>query len=208
MLMIKRKYLLKITLIICALIALSSCASKPPSNINNACSIIHEYPDWYYDMLDSYNRWGVPLNIQMAFIRQESSFREGAKPPMQYWMGFIPVGRASSAYGYAQALDGTWDHYKKETKQSFVSRSSFSDSVDFIGWYLNNVHNKTGISKTDAYNLYLAYHEGIGGYKKGSHKNNSFLLNYAKKTADMASKYSAQLKSCPVPRKPILSYIF
>ncbi|WP_071664790.1 transglycosylase SLT domain-containing protein [Francisella frigiditurris] len=206
--MIKRKYLLKTTFIICALIALSSCASKPPSNINNACSIIHEYPDWYYDMLDSYNRWGVPLNIQMAFIRQESSFREGAKPPMQYWMGFIPVGRASSAYGYAQALDGTWDHYKKETKQSFVSRSSFSDSVDFIGWYLNNVHNKTGISKTDAYNLYLAYHEGIGGYKKGSHRNNSFLLNYAKKTADVASKYSVQLKNCPVPRKPILSYIF
>ncbi|MFC4892727.1 transglycosylase SLT domain-containing protein [Pseudofrancisella aestuarii] len=206
--MIKRKYLLKTTLIICALIALSSCASKPPSNINNACSIIHEYPDWYYDMLDSYNRWGVPLNIQMAFIRQESSFRDGAKPPMQYWMGFIPVGRASSAYGYAQALDGTWDHYKKETKQSFVSRSSFSDSVDFIGWYLNNVHNKTGISKTDAYNLYLAYHEGIGGYKKGSHRNNSFLLNYAKKTAGVASKYSAQLKNCPVPRKPILSYIF
>ena len=97
---------------------------------------------------------------------------------------------------------------RKQTKQSFVSRSSYSDAVDFIGWYLNDVHNQTGISKTNTYDLYLAYHEGIGGYKRGSHKNNSFLKNYARKTADVAKKYSVQLENCEIPRKPLLSYIF
>ncbi|AJC49185.1 transglycosylase SLT domain-containing protein [Allofrancisella guangzhouensis] len=202
------KKIFKIISITTVLGILNSCATEQPKNINNACSIIHQYPDWYYDMIDSYNRWGVPLNIQMAFLRQESSFRADAKPSMNYYFGFIPAGRASSAYGYAQALDGTWDHYKKETKQSFVSRTNFSDAVDFIGWYLNDVHNKTGINKTDAYNLYLAYHEGIGGYKRGTHRNNSFLKNYARKTADIAQKYSNQLQNCEAPRKPLLSYLF
>ncbi|KEI35987.1 hypothetical protein FRA_24c00720 [Francisella sp. W12-1067] len=202
------KKIFKIISVTTVLGILNSCATEQPKNINNACSIIHQYPNWYYDMIDSYNRWGVPLNIQMAFLRQESSFRADAKPSMNYYFGFIPVGRASTAYGYAQALDGTWDHYKKETQQSFVSRSNFSDAVDFIGWYLNNVHNKTGISKTDAYHLYLAYHEGIGGYKNGTHKNNSFLKNYARKTADIAQKYSTQLQNCKIPGKPLLSYLF
>jgi hypothetical protein len=199
---------IKFTALIFIIVLLGSCATQQPKNINNACSIIHENPDWYYSMVDSYNRWGVPMNVQMAFIRQESSFRSDARPSMKYYLGFIPAGRASSAYGYSQALDGTWKHYKRETKQSFVSRSNFDDATDFIGWYLNNVHNKTGISKTNSYDLYLAYHEGIAGYKRGSHKNNSFLKNYARKTSDIAQKYSGQLKSCKIPKKPLLSYIF
>ncbi|MDE4942722.1 hypothetical protein NAI62_10715, partial [Francisella tularensis subsp. holarctica] len=82
--------------------------------------------------------------------------------------------------------DCTWYQYKKHTKQSFVSRSNFADATDFIVWYLNDIHNKTGISKTDTYNLYLAYNEGIGGYKSGTHMNNSFLKNYARKTTEIA----------------------
>ncbi len=197
--------LIKITIISMILV---SCATAPPKNMNDACSIIHENPDWYYDMVDSYGRWGVPMNVQMAIIRQESAFRSDAKPPMQYFLGFIPTGRASSAYGYAQSLDGTWDHYKKETKQSFVSRSNFADATDFIGWYLNNVHNKTGINKTDAFNMYLAYHEGVYGYMRGSYKGNDFLIKYARKTQDHARTYASQLQRCSIPRKPLLSYIF
>ncbi|MDE4949093.1 hypothetical protein NAI31_10780, partial [Francisella tularensis subsp. holarctica] len=81
--------------------------------------------------------------------------------------------------------DGTWDHYKKQKKQSFVSRSNFAGATDFIGWYLNDIHNNTGISKTDTYNLYRAYHEGIGGYQRGTHRNNSFLKNSARKTTEI-----------------------
>ena len=34
---------------------------------------------------------------------------------MRYFLGIIPLGRESSAFGYAQALDGTWTDYKKAT---------------------------------------------------------------------------------------------
>ncbi|MDE5018721.1 hypothetical protein NAI67_11350, partial [Francisella tularensis subsp. holarctica] len=61
---------------------------------------------------------------------------------------------------------------------------------------------------TDTDNLSLAYHEGIGGYKRGTHRNNSVLKNYARKTTEIAQKYSIQLQNCEVPRKPLLSYIF
>ena len=202
----KKKSLLKLSSLVFTTILLTSCAQDQPRNINNACSIIHEYPSWYYDMVDSYKRWGIPLNIQLAFIRQESSFIADAQPPMKYFLGFIPIGRASSAYGYPQALDGTWDHYKQSTDQTFVSRSDFADATDFIGWYLDDVHEKAKISKTDSYDLYLAYHEGVYGYMKNTHKNNTFLKNYARKTKNWANLYSKQLRQCEVPDKPFLSY--
>jgi len=203
----QQKILFIIVLSIIA-IQMTGCAKTQPRNISNACEIIHQYPDWYYDMLDSYNRWGVPISIQMAFIRQESSFKAGAKPPMQWFLGFIPTGRASTAYGYAQALDGTWNHYKRETKQKFVSRSNFADATDFIGWYVNNTHTKIGTSKRNAYALYLAYHEGITGYKRGRHVGNTFLLSYAKKTQNWAYTYANQLKTCAIPYRSWFSYIF
>ncbi|MDE4970161.1 hypothetical protein NAI63_13750, partial [Francisella tularensis subsp. holarctica] len=58
--------------------------------------------------------------------------------------------------------------------------------------------------KTDTYNLYLAYHEGLGGDKRGTHRHNSCLKNYARKTTEIAQKYTIQLQNCEVPRKTLL----
>jgi len=60
----------------------------------------------------SEQRWGTDGQIQMAIIQQESSFRINARPPRTKLMGLIPWARQSNAYGYAQALDGTWVRYK------------------------------------------------------------------------------------------------
>ena len=62
----------------------------------------------------------------MATIYTESSFRHNAKPPRKWYLGFIPGKRASSAYGYSQALDGTWDRYQKETGRWGASRTDFA----------------------------------------------------------------------------------
>ena len=51
----------------------------------------------------------------MAIIRQESSFDPNAAPERNKLLGFIPWKRPSSAKGYAQAVEGTWEEYKKET---------------------------------------------------------------------------------------------
>ena len=102
----------------------------------------------------------------------------------------------SSAYGYAQAIDGTWDIYKKQAKKPFASRTSFKDSVDFIGWYNKKSNKLLGIPKDNARLLYLAYHEGRGGYKKGSYKSKPWLLSVSSDVQKMSNRYRNQYDSC------------
>ena len=42
------------------------------------------------------------------------------------------------------------------------------DALDFIGWYNHRTRRQLGIPLTDAQRLYLAYHEGQGGYRRGT----------------------------------------
>ena len=60
--------------IIINLAFLVGCSNTPPKNINNICDIFEEKDDWYDDAKDSFERWGVPIQVQMAIIHQESSF--------------------------------------------------------------------------------------------------------------------------------------
>ncbi|MCF6807464.1 hypothetical protein L3V79_03560 [Thiotrichales bacterium 19S9-12] len=180
---------------------LAGCVTAPPRTVSNACAIVNQYPDWYYDALASYKKWGVPISIQYAIIRGESDFIADALPPRDHFLGIIPWGRVTSAYGYAQAVDGTWDWYKKATGNHNASRSNFADSVDFIGWYSSYISKITGIRKTDAYRLYIAYWLGPGNYTNGSHKSNRSVKNRAKKVQSWAWQYANQLKRCDIPAK-------
>ena len=49
-------------------VLLSACSSSPPSNIDDSCEIFREKDDWYDDAKDSFERWGVPIHVQLAFI--------------------------------------------------------------------------------------------------------------------------------------------
>jgi len=72
----------------------------------------------------------------------------------------------------------------------------FDDAADFIGWYMNQTKKKNGIPLTDAYNQYLAYHDGHAGYARGSYKSKRFLLRAANEVKDMSQRYESQLASC------------
>ena len=136
------------------------------------------------------------MHVQLAIIHQESKFRADARPISRGLFG-IPFGRRlSSALGYAQALDGTWAVYKKQTGNSQADREDFRDAVDFIGWYNDVSHKKLRIAKWDARNLYLAYHEGQGGYAQKSYRKKPWLLQVADKVERNAKRYSAQLGRC------------
>ena len=104
--------------------------------------------------------------------------------------------RISSAYGYSQALNGTWEEYKNSTGNTWARRSSFEDSVDFIGWYLSRSVRELKISPRNAYHLYLAYHQGNAGFKRGSYKKKPSIKNYARKVQRTAVSYREQIKSC------------
>jgi hypothetical protein len=183
-------------LIIISAAVLASCSNAPPRNINDSCEIFREKDDWYDDAKDSYQRWGVPIHVQLAIIHQESRFKHDAETEMQYFLWIIPVGRKSSAYGYAQVKDETWDWYIKSTNNRGADRDDFDDAVDFIGWYGKKSYDTLKISKWDAKNQYLAYHEGHGGYKRKTYNSKPWLIKVAAKVDQNAMKYAAQLKTC------------
>jgi hypothetical protein len=83
--------------IIINLAFLAGCSNTPPKNINNICDIFEEKDDWYDDSKDSFERWGVPIHVQLAIIHQESRFKYDAKTEMEYFFWIIPIGRKSSA---------------------------------------------------------------------------------------------------------------
>lgn len=181
------------------LVVLTACSSVgegPPRNAENACAIKSERPSWFTAMNRTEKRWGVPVEVQLATMYQESSFRPKARTPRKYFLGFIPAGRVSSAYGYAQAIDGTWDWYRKSTGRRGAKRHSFQDASDFMGWYMNITTTQHGVPPEDAYSHYLAYHEGHGGYSRGSYRSKAWLQNTAAKVQARAGRYREQLRSC------------
>jgi len=187
---------MKIVLFLLTTILISSCATAPPRNPDNICSIFQENEDWYDDSYQAYTKWGVPIPVQMAIMYQESSFISDAQPPRPWLLGFIPWFRSSSAFGYAQAKDETWDHYISKTGNSGADRDDFDDATDFIGWYCNLSKNQLGIDTWDTKNLYLAYHEGHGGFKRRTYLQKSWLQQTANKVAKRAQRYQSQLARC------------
>lgn len=179
-----------------ALLVLSACASSPPSNSNDLCSIFTENSGWYKNAKKSVKKWGGPIHVPMAIMFQESSFKRKAKPPMRYFLGFIPRGRASDAYGYSQALKSTWNEYQNEVGSRFRDRDDFASAYDFIQWYMHKTYQRNGVSKWDAYAQYLNYHEGQGGYARGTYKGKQWLLNTAMQVDQRSKRYATQLANC------------
>ncbi|WP_170459927.1 lytic transglycosylase [Ruegeria arenilitoris] len=186
-------------LVLFGVLFLASCgggAQRPPSNLNDACAIARERPDMIKAFKTTERKWGVPVHVQMATIYQESRYRHDARTPHKYVLGVIPMGRQSSAYGFSQALDGTWEEYQRETGKRRAKRDRIRDASDFVGWYMNKSSQKIGISTSDTRNQYLAYHEGRAGYARGSHYGKTWLLNVANDVDARAQMYQAQLSSC------------
>ena len=180
-----------------ALLVLAGCGTAP-SRIDNACAIFAQrdglFNNWARDARHASREYGVPVPVLMATIYTESSFRAHARPKRTYILGFIPWKRASSAYGYAQALDGTWASYKRETGRWNASRSDFGDAIHFVAWYHNKSNRRNGISLGDGYRLYLAYYAGHAGYERGQFT--SGIRGAAQRSAHMASQYERQLLAC------------
>ena len=177
---------------------LASCVSRPPSNVNNICQVFKEYPAWYRDAKDVERRWRIPLVVQMAIVHQESKFDSKARPPATKLLWIIPWKRPSTAYGYSQALHNTWKQYKRAHGGGgrWASRDVFADAVDFIGWYANQANRIAGIPRNDPYRLYLAYHEGIGGYQRKTYLQKAWLIKVARKVKAQSQIYQAQLSRC------------
>lgn len=177
-------------------LALAGCSTAPPANVENICAIFNEKCKWYRAAKKSEERWGTPIHVQMSIIRQESTFEFDARPPRTKLLGFIPWTRPSDAYGYAQALESTWEWYKDDTGRRFANRDDFADAIDFVGWYTHRSQTSAGISKWDPYNQYLAYHEGQGGWQRRTWRGKRWLIDAARLVDYRAREWGAQLGRC------------
>ena len=181
------------------LLALASCGGgnfSAPRNLDDACAILQQRPAYWKAMKKTERKWGVPVSVQMAAIHQESKFIGNARTPYRYALGVIPMGRQSSAYGYSQALDGTWEEYQQSEGRRSAKRDRIEDATDFMGWYMDQSSQKLGISKADAEGQYLAYHEGRTGYANQSFLGKPWLVEVAAAVGARAVLYESQLGYC------------
>ncbi len=94
---------------------LSACSSIPKYP-QNACKIFGEKYFYLKYTRASSKKWGVPISSILAVINKESSFKRFAKPKRTKLCKIIPYRRPSSSLGFSQAVNKTWDLYKKENK--------------------------------------------------------------------------------------------
>lgn len=191
-----RPALALVSLTIVTAVVAVGCASNPPAEPGDVCEVFREKSSWYQDARRAEKRWGLPIPVGMAFIYRESSYVADARPPRTKLLWVIPWKRPSSAYGYAQITDAAWKDYLRDTRGFFRERDDFGNALDFVGWYNDRSHRRLGISKRDAYNLYLAYYVGHGGYARGHHRRNSAARSYARKVSSRSQRYKAQLSRC------------
>ena len=175
---------------------LLGCAGRPPEQPDNLCRIFDERPKWAKAARKAQKKWGLPPAIGMAFVHRESSYVSNARPARRKLLGVVPWKRPSSAYGYAQATNETWSDYLDDAGGWFSDRDDFGDALDFIGWYNHRSHQRLGLKKSDAYNLYVAYYVGQTGYQRGRWKKSGPARGYASKVSARASRYQSQLNGC------------
>jgi len=180
---------------------LASCSggasyNSAPRNLDDACSIVSERPEYLRAFQAVERKYGVPVPSLMAIIYQESKFIGNNRTPHRYALGVIPVGRQSSAFGYSQALDGTWEEYQDGPGGSRARRDDIYDATDFMGWYMVQTVEETGVPIYDTRNQYLAYHDGRTGFLRGTWRSKSWLVRIAGEVEGRAVMYDQQLRSC------------
>ena len=190
-----------IAILVFAVALLGACASTPkPSSeeVADACLLLKENRNWHKALRASAKEWGAPMGFQLAVMKQESAFDARARAPRgeRKWFGLVQGDRLSSARGYAQALDTTWENYKRETGNGGASRQNFRDASDFIGWYFASTGKRTGLGQYDYRAHYLAYHEGATGYLQGTWRGKTWLINTANSVAAQAARYESQITDC------------
>lgn len=188
-------------LVLGLLVLLTACSMftlhpSTPRHTDNLCDVFKEKRGWYNASNSTFKKWGVPVPVQMAIMHQESHFVADAEPSGSLFFGLIPWFSFSSAYGYPQAKDDTWSDYQRKSGNWLAQRDNFADACDFIGWYSQTSYKKLGIAKTDAKNLYLAYHEGHGGFQKQTYVQKPWLMQVSDKVAKRAKQFQQQLGSC------------
>lgn len=183
-----------------ALVSLLAGCASTPTHTTNACAVLNQKNglvfNWRRSAKKAERKYGIPMPVILATIYTESGFRQRARPPRKKLLGFIPWKRPSSAYGYPQAVNGSWEHYRRQTGHTSARRTSFDHAAKFIAWYHRESVRKNGVSPNDAYALYLNYHMGHNAYARNHGHGSASAIQGAHRMQTMAQRYDIQLRNC------------
>ena len=174
---------------------LVSCSSIPKYP-QNACKIFGEKYSYLKYTRAASQKWKVPISSILAVINKESGFRRFAKPKRTKLFKIIPYRRPSSSLGFSQAVNKTWELYKKENNKPIALRISFKNSSDFIGWYFWKTNKINKVSLNDTRNMYLNYYLGWTAYKNKAYEKDKKAIIFAKNVEKQAKIYKNQLREC------------
>ena len=82
----------RLFIIIAVFLFISGCSTYKPKQVDNICSIFLGEIDWYKSAKSAQKRWGTPMHISMAIMKQESTFRAKVRPKRPTFF-FIPLPR-------------------------------------------------------------------------------------------------------------------
>ena len=167
-----------------------------PKYPQNACKIFGEKYFYLKYTRAASKKWGVPISSILAVINKESGFRRFAKPKKLKIFKIIPYRRPSSSLGFSQAVNKTWDLYKKENNKPAALRISYKSSSDFIGWYFWKANKINKVSLNNTRDLYLNYYLGFSAYKNKAYQTDKKAIIYAKSVEKQAKIYKSQLLEC------------
>ena len=176
-------------------IFIASCSSVPKYP-QNACKIFGEKYFYLKYTRAASKKWNVPISSILAVINKESGFKRFAKPKRTKIFKIIPYRRPSSSLGFSQAVNKTWELYKKENNKPIALRISFKNSSDFIGWYFWKTNKINKVSLKDTRNMYLNYYLGWGAYKNKAYEKDRKAIIFAKSVEKQAKIYKIQLQEC------------
>ena len=178
------------------LLLFTAACSSVPKYPQNACKIFGEKYFYLKHSRASSKKWGIPISSILAVINKESGFKRFAKPKRKRIFKVIPYRRPSSSLGYSQAVNKTWDLYKKENNKPLALRISLKHSSDFIAWYFWKTNKINKVSLKDTRNMYLNYYLGWTAYKNKAYEKDRKAIILAKNVEKQAKIYKNQLRDC------------
>ena len=174
---------------------LASC-SYVPKYPQNACKIFSEKYTYLKYSRAASKKWNVPISSILAVINKESGFRRFAKPKRTKLFKIIPYRRPSSSFGFSQAINKTWELYKKENNKPTALRISYRSSSDFVGWYFWKANKINKVSLSNTRDLYLNYYLGFSAYKNKAYRTDKKAIIFAMSVEKHAKVYKNQLREC------------
>ncbi|MDC3180935.1 transglycosylase SLT domain-containing protein [Gammaproteobacteria bacterium] len=175
---------------------LSGCVVEEPQAgyEKDICQFVHAHSRWSSVLRKTEQEFEISPGLVMSVIYHESSFRSHVRPPRDIVLGVFPV-RLRTEYGYGQIKDMTWQWYLEKDPGLFRSRTSFADTARFIGWYYKHYLAVSRPTKKRAYDFYLAYHEGLGGYQRLT-QINDWLDRKSNSVQKYADQFDLVLRDC------------